>query len=81
MLLIRILIFLFALLCSIENGDAGLTSSFIRTQWPSVDIPLDHEVFAVPDGYNAPQQVSLLEEVHSLQFYFLNSFLFLFHSH
>lgn len=61
MLLVRILIFLFASLRLIENGEAGFTSSFIRTQWPSIDIPLDNEVFAVPDGYNAPQQVSLLK--------------------
>ncbi|KAG8491675.1 hypothetical protein CXB51_014962 [Gossypium anomalum] len=27
-----------------------------RKEWPSEDIPLDHEVFAVPTGHNAPQQ-------------------------
>lgn len=36
---------------------SGFTSSFIRTQWPAKDMPLDNEVFAVPKGYNAPQQV------------------------
>ena len=43
-----------------NNAYAGVTSSFIRSEWPSVDIPLDNEVFAVPSGYNAPQQVSFL---------------------
>lgn len=33
------------------------TSSFVRSEWPSTDIPLDSEVFAVPKGYNAPEQV------------------------
>lgn len=45
---------------SLSFGDAGITSTFIRSEWPSIDIPLDHEVFAVPQGYNAPQQVKLL---------------------
>ncbi|CAA7406940.1 unnamed protein product [Spirodela intermedia] len=39
----------------------GFTSSFIRTQWPAKDIPLDNEVFAVPKGYNAPQQVHITQ--------------------
>jgi hypothetical protein len=42
----------------LENGNAGITSAFIRSEWPSIDIPLDIEVFAVPKGHNAPQQVS-----------------------
>ncbi|WCJ29983.1 purple acid phosphatase 26 [Euphorbia peplus] len=40
---------------------AGITSSFIRSEWPSIDIPLDNEVFAVPKGYNAPQQVHITQ--------------------
>lgn len=44
----------------IDNGNAGVTSSFVRKEFPAVDIPLDNEVFAVPKGYNAPQQVSYL---------------------
>jgi len=42
------------------SGDvyAGITSSFVRSEFPSVDIPLNHEAFAVPKGHNAPQQVS-----------------------
>ncbi|KAJ6993480.1 hypothetical protein NC653_016574 [Populus alba x Populus x berolinensis] len=33
-------------------------SAFIRSEWPSIDIPLDNEVFAIPKDHNAPQQVS-----------------------
>jgi hypothetical protein len=49
----------FVLFSSIRDGYAGITGSFVRSEFPSVDIPLDHEVFAVPKGHNAPQQVSL----------------------
>lgn len=48
----------FLFLSAIKDGNAGITSSFVRSEWPSVDIPLDNEVFAVPKGQNAPQQVS-----------------------
>lgn len=48
----------FLFLSAIKGGNAGITSSFVRSEWPSVDIPLDNEVFAVPKGQNAPQQVS-----------------------
>ncbi|XP_010440687.1 PREDICTED: bifunctional purple acid phosphatase 26 [Camelina sativa] len=43
------------------GGDAGITSSFIRSEWPAIDIPLDHYVFKVPKGYNAPQQVHITQ--------------------
>lgn len=39
----------------------GITSTFVRSEWPSVDIPLDNEVFAVPKGHNAPQQVHITQ--------------------
>ncbi|XP_010557615.1 PREDICTED: bifunctional purple acid phosphatase 26 [Tarenaya hassleriana] len=42
-------------------GEAGITSTFVRSEWPSVDIPLSHEVFKVPKGYNAPQQVHITQ--------------------
>ncbi|KAJ4845053.1 Bifunctional purple acid phosphatase 26 [Turnera subulata] len=51
----------FVLLGIVNNGDAGITSSFIRSEWPAVDIPLDNEVFAVPKGHNAPQQVHITQ--------------------
>lgn len=43
--------------CFVQIALGGETSSFVRSQWPSTDIPLDNEAFVVPDGYNAPQQV------------------------
>ncbi|KAL9251534.1 Bifunctional purple acid phosphatase 26-like protein [Drosera capensis] len=42
-------------------GDAGLTSTFIRSEFPSADIPLDNEAFAVPKGHNMPQQVHITQ--------------------
>ncbi|XP_077237977.1 purple acid phosphatase 26 isoform X2 [Tasmannia lanceolata] len=51
----------FILLSSVDNSSSGITSSFIRSQWPSVDIPLDNQVFAVPKGYNAPEQVHITQ--------------------
>lgn len=45
------------LLRNVKCGSAGITSTFIRSEWPSIDIPLDNEAFAVPEGHNAPQQV------------------------
>ena len=35
----------------------GVTSSFVRKTEKTVDMPLDSDVFRVPPGYNAPQQV------------------------
>ncbi|KAK7264868.1 hypothetical protein RJT34_32481 [Clitoria ternatea] len=51
----------FVLLSCIRGGTAGITSSFIRSEFPAVDIPLDHEAFSVPKGYNAPQQVHITQ--------------------
>lgn len=36
----------------------GVTSSFVRKAEKTKDMPIDSDVFAVPPGYNAPQQVS-----------------------
>lgn len=38
-----------------SNG--GTTSSFKRKEEKGRDMPLDSDVFQVPKGYNAPQQV------------------------
>lgn len=56
-----ILYFIFnaAVLC---NG--GITSSFVRTVEKSVDMPLNSDVFSVPSGYNAPQQVHITQGDH-----------------
>ncbi|XP_028767888.1 purple acid phosphatase-like [Neltuma alba] len=37
------------------------TSSFVRKIVNAVDMPLDSDVFAVPPGYNAPQQVHITQ--------------------
>ncbi|XP_044472246.1 bifunctional purple acid phosphatase 26-like [Mangifera indica] len=49
------------LLGNLKCGSAGITSTFIRSEWPSIDIPLDNEAFAVPKGHNAPQQVHITQ--------------------
>ncbi|XXG52101.1 hypothetical protein AAC387_Pa03g0503 [Persea americana] len=59
--LFQFLLASFVLLSSVGYSIAGITSAFVRTEWPSVDIPLDHEAFAVPKGYNAPQQVHITQ--------------------
>ncbi|KAA8522969.1 hypothetical protein F0562_009392 [Nyssa sinensis] len=61
LLLLRPLLISFVFLSFMDNGSAGITSTFIRSEWPSIDIPLDNEVFAVPKGYNAPQQVHITQ--------------------
>ncbi|KAJ4963936.1 hypothetical protein NE237_023875 [Protea cynaroides] len=48
-----------ALLC---NG--GITSTFVRVAEKSTDMPLDSDVFRVPSGYNAPQQVHITQGDH-----------------
>lgn len=35
----------------------GKTSTFVRKVEKAIDMPLDSDVFQVPHGYNAPQQV------------------------
>ncbi|KAL6519227.1 hypothetical protein OROGR_018547 [Orobanche gracilis] len=45
-----------AVLCS-----GGTTSSFVRKIEKTVDMPLDSDVFSVPPGYNAPQQVHITQ--------------------
>ncbi|XP_073151308.1 purple acid phosphatase 2-like [Henckelia pumila] len=48
-----------AVLC---NG--GSTSGFVRKLEKTVDMPLDSDVFRVPPGYNAPQQVHITQGDH-----------------
>lgn len=59
LLLYRLLFLICIILRSVGQGNAGITSTFIRSEWPSVDIPLDNEIFSIPKVHNAPQQVSL----------------------
>lgn len=56
-LFLQLIVTLFFSLSFLNKGNAGITSSFVRSEWPSIDIPVDNEVFAVPKGHNAPQQV------------------------
>lgn len=35
----------------------GITSRYVRLEEKSKDMPLNSDVFAIPPGYNAPQQV------------------------
>ena len=43
-----------------EVCNGGKTSNFVRNDQLSHDMPLDSDVFRVPPGYNAPQQVYFL---------------------
>ncbi|KAK3039972.1 hypothetical protein RJ639_027162 [Escallonia herrerae] len=60
-MLFQLLLVSFVFLSFVDNGSAGVTSKFVRQEWPSDDIPLDNEAFAVPKGQNAPQQVHITQ--------------------
>ncbi|KAM7511577.1 hypothetical protein LguiB_010452 [Lonicera macranthoides] len=60
-MLLQLLLVSFVFLGFVDNGSAGVTSTFIRSEWPSVDIPLDDKAFAIPKGHNAPQQVHITQ--------------------
>ena len=51
---------LVALLIASTIGEGGRTSNFVRNDYLSLDMPIDSDVFRLPPGYNAPQQVFLL---------------------
>ncbi|XP_059434086.1 purple acid phosphatase-like [Corylus avellana] len=44
------------------NG--GKTSTFVRKVEKGMDMPLDSDVFQIPPGYNAPQQVHITQGDH-----------------
>ncbi|XP_009335656.2 purple acid phosphatase 2 [Pyrus x bretschneideri] len=52
------------LLIVLEVCDGGITSSYVRNDDLSLDMPLDSDVFRVPPGYNAPQQVHITQGDH-----------------
>ena len=56
-----------ALFC---NG--GKTSPFVRKVEKTMDMPLDSDVFRVPPGYNAPQQVYYFSQLELVQFLIIN---------
>ncbi|KAK9269977.1 hypothetical protein L1049_025550 [Liquidambar formosana] len=47
-----------------EFVNGGITSSYARKNDISADMPLDSDVFQVPPGYNAPQQVHITQGDH-----------------
>ncbi|XP_057769148.1 bifunctional purple acid phosphatase 26-like [Salvia miltiorrhiza] len=61
MLIELLLLFSSVALSCVCNGNAGVTSAFVRNEWPSLDISLDDQVIAAPKGYNAPQQVHITQ--------------------
>ncbi|KAK4258586.1 hypothetical protein QN277_005021 [Acacia crassicarpa] len=44
-----------------ETCNGGKTSAFVRKDEKATDMPLDSDVFKVPSGYNAPQQVHITQ--------------------
>ncbi|CAK7329641.1 unnamed protein product [Dovyalis caffra] len=58
-IVVLVLVLNVALFC---NG--GKTSSFVRKAELGVDMPLSSDVFQVPPGYNAPQQVHITQGDH-----------------
>eukprot|EP00258_Populus_trichocarpa_P001589 XP_002300736.2 purple acid phosphatase 2 [Populus trichocarpa] len=52
------------ILSSAEIVNGGITSSYVRDADFSLDMPLDSDVFRVPPGYNAPQQVHITQGDH-----------------
>ncbi|ONK78934.1 uncharacterized protein A4U43_C01F1150 [Asparagus officinalis] len=40
---------------------SGVTSSYVRSEFPAVDIPIDSKEFAVPKDQNAPQQLHITQ--------------------
>lgn len=55
---------LLLLLAGVTVCHAGITSPFVRQTEKTVDMPLDSDVFRVPPGYNAPQQVHITQGNH-----------------
>ncbi|RRT35320.1 hypothetical protein B296_00042158 [Ensete ventricosum] len=45
----------------VNRSDGGVTSGFVRKVEKTIDMPLDSDVFRVPPGYNAPQQVHITQ--------------------
>ncbi|AQK89019.1 purple acid phosphatase [Zea mays] len=56
--LLQVVLFFVAVLLVVV-ADAGVTSQYRRKLEATVEMPLDADVFRVPPGYNAPQQVHI----------------------
>ncbi|KAJ3698864.1 hypothetical protein LUZ61_002569 [Rhynchospora tenuis] len=55
------LILMASLLLFAMSSEGGVTSTYRRRLEASVDMPFDSDVFRVPAGYNAPQQVHITQ--------------------
>uniref|UniRef100_A0ACD5TL11 Uncharacterized protein n=1 Tax=Avena sativa TaxID=4498 RepID=A0ACD5TL11_AVESA len=53
------LLLLLLLLAAAAGASGGVTSGYRRKAEATADMPLDADVFRVPPGYNAPQQVHI----------------------
>ncbi|XP_061350737.1 purple acid phosphatase 2-like isoform X2 [Gastrolobium bilobum] len=61
--LLIVLVFLFST-GELRFCIGGKTSTFMRNDYLSLDMPIDSDVFRVPPGYNAPQQVHITQGDH-----------------
>ncbi|KAG7971798.1 hypothetical protein I3843_07G152800 [Carya illinoinensis] len=52
------------ILSVLELCSCGITSAYVRNADLSLDMPIDSDVFRVPPGYNAPQQVHITQGDH-----------------
>lgn len=52
------------LLLTVTVCDGGVTSQYRRKLDASLDMPMDADVFKIPDGYNAPEQVHITQGDH-----------------
>lgn len=59
-----LLVFILAGLIVCISAEDGVTSRYVRRLQASVDMPMDSDVFQVPPGYNAPQQVHITQGDH-----------------
>lgn len=52
----------------------GKTSFYARKVEKTVDMPLDADVFEVPPGYNAPQQVCCSDSLNRVMLFYFSCF-------
>lgn len=69
-LLLLLPLCLMMMMNGLEFCYGGITSSYVRDKNLSLDMPLHSDVFTVPAGYNAPQQVSFSFLLYAISIYF-----------
>lgn len=57
----NLLVLVVCLNAVVSFAAAGVTSRYVRRLEATVDMPMDSDVFRVPEGYNAPQQVHITQ--------------------